>query len=78
MAIKRSTAVEKEMSKLDDVRIFFEQMKEKRQESFDNKSDKWKEGEKGEEEESNLSDLDDIVNDLQSVYDSIENLFEED
>lgn len=75
--IKRNSAVERVMSKVDDVKIFFEQMKEKRQESFDSKSDKWREGEKGEEEEQNLSDLEEITDAAQELYDKIENLFEE-
>lgn len=77
MALKRTAVVTKKMSQLEDLKIEFENQKEKRQETFDNKSDRWKESEKGEEEEQNIADLEEIVDALQDAYDKIENLFEE-
>lgn len=77
MSLKRSASVSKHMQKIDEAKVFIEEMLEKRQGSFDNKSDKWKEGEKAEEEEQNLSDLEEIKDDLEEIYGKFENLFEE-
>jgi hypothetical protein len=77
IAIKKTKQVDKMMGQLQEVLHFFEEMKDSRQDAFDNKSEKWQEGEKGEEESENLSSLEDIVNELESTFSNIDNLFEE-
>lgn len=78
MAIKRTKAIQSKLSQLEALKEYFSEMKETRQEAFDNKSEKWQEGEKGEEESNNLGELDDIVSDLESAYDKMSDLFTED
>lgn len=77
MAIKKNKQVEKHMAAIEDARLFFEELAQKKQESYDNKSEKWQEGDKGQEEQENISSLEDITNSLESVHGDIENLFEE-
>lgn len=77
MALKRTKKIEKIMSDIDNAKVFFEELHEKRQDSFDNKSDKWKEGDAGTEEEENLSELEEVKDACEELYGKIESLFEE-
>lgn len=77
MPLRKTKEVEKHMSAIEDAQIFFNEMLEKRQASYDNKSEKWQESEKGEEEQSNIDDLEEISSDLEEVSAKIDNLFEE-
>ncbi len=76
--LKATKEVNKHLSLLEDVKIFFEEMQAARQSSFENKSEKWQEGEKGEEEQNNLDELENIVSEIETAFDSINNLFEAD
>lgn len=86
MAIKRTKQIEKYLSQMEDIKIFLEDMQNSRQEAYDNKSEKWQEGEKGEEEQENISSLEeqenissleDLVNSAETLMNDMENLFEE-
>lgn len=77
MALKKTKQIDSIMSKLDDVKTFFEELAATRQDSYDNKSEKWQDGDKGQEEQENISALEDIVNNLESATNDIDNLFEE-
>jgi len=77
MSIKRSKEVNKHLSNIEAAKDFFEEMQSTRQESFDNKSEKWQEGEKGAEEQENLDAIEEIVSSLDDTHTNIDNLFEE-
>lgn len=75
--MNRTKQVETMMSKLEDIKIFFEGLLSAKQNSFDSKSEKWQDGDKGQEIQGNISDLENIISELESTYDNIDNLFQE-
>jgi CRISPR/Cas system-associated protein Cas5 (RAMP superfamily) len=75
--IKRSKKVAAIMSKLEDVKIELQEMLDNGREAYENKSDKWKESDKAADDETQLDALDDIINDLESAYNSLEDAIPE-
>ncbi len=78
MALKRTKEVDKLISQLEDIKNYFDELHTSRQDAFDNKSEKWQEGENGQSEEENLSMLEDLASEIETAFDSANNLFEED
>ncbi len=76
--MKSNKTVEKLISQIEDAKIYFEELQGTKQESFDNKSEKWQEGEKGEEAQQEIDSLEELVGECESLVDNINNLFEAD
>lgn len=76
--MKKTKKIESLLSKLDDVKIGFENLKDEQQIKYDDKSEKWQESEKGEKMLQDIEDIEEIVENLENSYNNIENLFEED
>lgn len=74
--IDRNVTVERHLRNIESAKTYFEELHEKRRKSYEAKSETWKAGYKGEAELSNVTELEDIRNDLESVYDRIDDLFE--
>lgn len=77
MSIKRTAAVAKHLSAIEDAKLFFEEMKGRREDYAGNRADRWHESEKGEAFVEDTESLDDIISSLEESYNGIEDLFEE-
>lgn len=55
---------------------YFESLKDAREETYDNRSETWQEGEKGEEYSDDTNSIEEIVEYLESAKSSIEELYE--
>lgn len=75
MSLKRTKEIEKKMSELDGLKIYFEDLFNNRQSAYDNKSEKWQESEAGNSEIDNIYKLERIFNSLEECYDKVYNLF---
>lgn len=75
--LKRTKEIAEKMSQLDALKNYFEEIKIQREESFENKSEKWQESEKGEEYSSDTDTIAEIVDSIESAFGSCEELFEE-
>lgn len=77
MSIKKSKEIEKQLSALEGIKVFFEDLKEKREEFFEGKSEKWQyESDHGIQYGDDNNILDSACDDLQSIFDSLTDLFE--
>lgn len=74
--MKRTNKIDKCIGNLEAIKSEIEEFKDNLQDQFDSKSEKWQEGEKGEEMQGNISRLEDLLNELESAYSSMEDLFE--
>lgn len=74
--MKRNKTIEKLLSTLDDAKVQAEGQMNSLQETFDNKSEKWQEGEKGEEMSNAISALEECVSSIESAMNEIESNFE--
>jgi hypothetical protein len=77
MAIKKTKALERLISKLEDVKLELHGVISDRQDKFDSRSEKWQEGEKGQEESENLFALEDIHESLDLAFEKLDSLCEE-
>lgn len=77
MAFKRTKQVSKHMAAIDAAKVFFEEFHEKKQQYYDNKSERWQEGDKGSEMSEDIDSLESIKDDCERLYDSIDSLFDE-
>lgn len=77
MSLKKTSQVEQHLSNIEAAKVFFEELAEKKQTAFDNKSEKWQESEAGEQASENISSIEEIRDSLDEAYGNIENLFEE-
>lgn len=77
MSIKRTAAVTKHLSAIEDAKLFFEEMKETRENFASDKSDRWQDSEKGEQYVEDTEAIDDIINSVEEAYNKIEDLFED-
>lgn len=64
------------IGKLEEIKAAVETIRDDEQESFDSKSDNWRDGEKGEEAQEQLNTLEEIVTGLESAFDGM-NAFNE-
>jgi len=76
MAIKRSAKVDKFIEVITEAEEYFKELLEKRQETYNNRSEAWQDSDKGEEWSEDLCYLDDVVSNLESAIDTLESLFE--
>jgi hypothetical protein len=77
MPIKRTKEIQRHLSMLESVKVFFDEMANKREEKFEGRSDKWKESEKGEAAEQDQEQLRGYTGELEEVYTDLEDLFEQ-
>lgn len=77
MAIKRTKVINDHISNLEAFKTFIEELYSDKSESFENKSDNWKESEKGEEAQQDINDLEELSSDLDSSLSKAEDLFEQ-
>lgn len=77
MPLKRTKAIEKWLSQLETINIEAEELHTTKQDAFDNKSEKWQEGETGTQMSEDLDTLQEIVDESRELYEKVENLFEE-
>lgn len=74
--LKSSQKIEDIHKQLGEYRNYFSSLHDRRQESYDKKSDTWKEGEKGDEESWNLSLLEETAENLEDAIIRLEELYE--
>lgn len=74
--LKSNTSIRQKLSQLEDIRIFFEELKSDLQSKWDDKSEKYQESEKGEEESENIDKLGEIAESLETSYNELEEIFE--
>lgn len=74
--MKATKSTNKAVNQLEDMKIFFENMRDKKQTYYDGKSEKWQEGDKGTEIQQDISDLESIISDCESLVDNINSTFE--
>jgi hypothetical protein len=75
--LKRSKKITDLMSRLETIKIELEDLKESKQEYYDERSEKWKEGEAADELETDIFAIKDIVSSLEEAYNNIDDLFED-
>jgi len=75
--IKRSKKVNDYITVITEAQEYFQELVDKRQETYDSRSEKWQESEKGEEEQENLENLEALNEGLTEVVDTLETIFEE-
>lgn len=76
--MKANKQIEKFISNIEDAKIYFEELQNTKQDSYDNKSEKWQESEKGEEMQSDIDSLEELASECENVIDKINSLFEAD
>jgi hypothetical protein len=77
MSIKRNKKVTEYIRVINEAKQYFEALEEKQQESYDSKSDNWKDSEKGEEFQEDLDYLGDLNSSLNEAVDVLDSLYEE-
>jgi hypothetical protein len=76
--MKSNKQIEKFISQIEDAKIYLEELQSSKQDSFDNKSEKWQEGERGEEAQQEINYLEELAGECESLIGSFNNLFEAD
>jgi len=75
--MKKSKQAEKMMSQLEGIKVWLEELAQVKQDNFDNKSERWQEGDKGQDESDLISEIEDAANDADSLYGKLEDIFSE-
>ena len=75
--MKKTKQVEKYIAMIEEAKQFFENLAFDRQDTYDNKSEKWQESEKGEDCQTEITDLEDIAESLEETLDRISEAYEE-
>lgn len=76
MPIKQTAKMIAMISKLEDVTIYFTDLRDKLQEKYDSRSSSWQEGDAGQQLSEDVSGLDNIVNSLEQATQEIEDVVE--
>ena len=76
--MKSNKQIAKFISHIEDAKIYFEELQSSKQDTFDNRSEKWQEGDKGNEAQEEINSLEELAGECENLIDSINNLFEAD
>ena len=74
--MERSKAVGVQIAKLESIKSFFEELKEKKQQTYDSRSEKWRDGEKGEEWLCDIECFETTFDILEETFNTIDEAFE--
>ena len=74
--MKSTKEINQQLSNIEDAKVALESFKDDQQNSFDEKSDKWKEGEKGQEAEADLESLQEAIENLEEAIEKLEEIFQ--
>lgn len=74
---KRTKSIEAMIGKVEEIKDYLDTMATDRQEKFDNRSEKWQEGEKGEAEAEFISNIEEARDEAESLVDKLTELFPE-
>lgn len=77
MSLKRNKKVTEYIRVISEAQDYFTQLEEKQQDSYDSKSDSWKDSEKGDEFQEELDYLDELNSALDDAVDILDSLYEE-
>lgn len=76
--MKRTKKTDEMISKMEDVKIYFEEMKNELKEKFDGKSERWQESEKGEEAQDQINEVEEVSDSCDQLLDQMQSIFEAD
>lgn len=75
MTVKQITKAALKISeRIDDIRADIEMLHSDAQEYFDDRSERWQEGEKGQEYQSLLDSLEEAIGDAETLFDTVANI----
>jgi len=77
MALNKNKKVTEYVRVINEAKEYFESLEEKQQDSYDSKSDSWKDSEKGDEFQEELDYLGDLNVALNDAVDILDSLYEE-
>ena len=77
MKKSHQTDLQKAEALLEEAKNLITGVQESLQDDFDNKSEKWQEGEKGEEAQQLIDDLSSIVDEVETAYDNLNDITSE-
>jgi hypothetical protein len=77
MPIKKSKKVEDYIKVIKEAADYLTELEEKRQETYDNRTETWQESDKGYEWQDDLDSLSELNSDLGNVVDLLDTVFED-